>query len=141
MECSTPLAEATLDDGAVISFKDTQTGANQFVFGDHNDVESLGDLVSTENLSNQSFSFVSLNGSAEFSRGRDPQPARKLGVRQEEHCAIPAAHSEAAVVDPLEFSATANSFVGAKIRHLEGATPSSIRRKQSDVCGPSRDAA
>jgi hypothetical protein len=81
MESSTPLAEPTLDEGAVISFKDTQTGVNQLAFGDHDDVESRGDLVSTENLSNQSFSFVPPDGPAQLARGGDPQPALNLGVR------------------------------------------------------------
>jgi hypothetical protein len=58
------LAETTLDEGAVISFKDTQIGVDQFALWDDNDVESRCDLVSTENLSNQSLSFVSLNRSA-----------------------------------------------------------------------------
>jgi hypothetical protein len=123
MDSSPPLAEPTLDEGAVISFKDTQTGVDQFAFRDDNNVESLCDLVSTEDLSNQSLSFISLNRSTELSGSRNPQSTCWLGIRQEEHRAIPAAHPETAIIDPLEFSSAANSFVGTKVWHSLGREP------------------
>jgi hypothetical protein len=135
------LAESARDKGTVISFKDTQTGVEQLALRDNNHVESVCDLVSTEDLSNQSLSFVSLNRSTQFSGRRNPQSTPGLGIREEEHGAIPAADPETAIIDPLEFSSAANSFVWTKAWHSWGATPTSIRSKQSAVCGLLRDGA
>ena len=140
MDGSPRLAEPTLDEGAVISFKDTQTGVDQFAFRDDHHVESPGELVSTEDLSNQSLSFISLNRSTQLSGCRNPQSTHRLVIRQEEHGAIPAAHPETAIIDPLEFSSAANSFVGTKAWHSLGRKPRlSTRSKPSDAYGLSLD--
>ena len=51
---------------SVISFKNSQAGVEQFALGDDDDVEARGDLVSTEDLSNQTFSAVSRHRAAEL---------------------------------------------------------------------------
>ncbi len=62
---SSPLgAEATFKCIEVISFKNSQTGVEQLALGHDNDVEARGDLVSTKDLSNQSFSAISLDRAA-----------------------------------------------------------------------------
>src|SRR5437762_8278590 len=58
--------KATFEESLVIGFKNVQAGVEQLALGDDDDVESPGDLVATENLSNQSFSSVSLHGAAQL---------------------------------------------------------------------------
>ncbi len=140
MDGSPRLAEPTFDEGAVISFKDTQTGVDQLAFRDDHHVESPRQFVSTKDLSNQSLSFVSLNRSTQLSGRRNPQSTHGLVIRQEEHGAIPAAHLEAAIIDPLKFSSAPNSFVGTKAWHSLGRKPRLLTRsKPLDACGLSRD--
>jgi hypothetical protein len=69
------LAKASFDEVSVISFKGAQAGVEELTLWDHDDVESWRDLVSTKNLSNQSFSSVSLNCAADFLGRRDPKPS------------------------------------------------------------------
>jgi hypothetical protein len=63
---SAGLAKASFDEVSVISFKGAQAGVEEFTLGDDDDVKSWRDFVSTENLSNQSFSSISLNRAADF---------------------------------------------------------------------------
>ena len=69
---------------AVIGFKGGQAGVEQLPLRHDDDVEAGRDLVATENLSNQSFSSISLDRAAQFLRGGDPQPADWQRVRQDE---------------------------------------------------------
>jgi len=57
---SAGLAEASFNEVAVVGFKGAQAGVEKLPLGDDHDVESWGDLVSTKDLSNQSFSSISL---------------------------------------------------------------------------------
>jgi hypothetical protein len=63
---ATTLTERTFEDGSVIGFKDGQAGVEQIAFGDDDDVEAIGELVTTENLSNQTFRSISLHRAAEL---------------------------------------------------------------------------
>jgi hypothetical protein len=74
------LAKASFDEVSVISFKGTQAGVEKFTLGDDDDVEPRRDLVSTKNLSNQSFSSISLNRATDFLGRRDPEPSHTLLV-------------------------------------------------------------
>lgn len=96
-------------ESSVIGFKGTQGGVEEVALGDDDDVKSIRDLVPTENLSNQTFRSISLDGAAQFLRGGDSQPA-DAAVRQEEHRAIPAVNSKPTVVNLLELRAAANVF-------------------------------
>jgi len=49
------LPDGAFDGTAVISFKDGQAGVEPFTPGHDHDVEPNGTLVSTEDVSNQSF--------------------------------------------------------------------------------------
>ena len=51
---------------AVIGFKGGQAGVEQLALGHDDDVEARRDLVATENLSNQSFSSISLDRAAQL---------------------------------------------------------------------------
>jgi hypothetical protein len=55
------LVERTFESGSVIGFKDRQAGVEQIAFWYDDDVESIGELVATENLSNQTFRSISLH--------------------------------------------------------------------------------
>ena len=86
---------------------------------DDDHVEPRGDLIATEDLSNQSFRSVSLNGSPELPGGRDAQPSNPPGVGQDEHRAVAALDPDALFVHMLELGATANAFVRAKIQGFQ----------------------
>jgi hypothetical protein len=97
------LPEASFKYGAVIGFKGTQAGAEQLTLRYYDDVKAAGDFVATENLSNQSFRSISLDGAAEFLRGGDPQASNPRFVREDEHRAVAAVEPATAGVNRLEF--------------------------------------
>ena len=65
------LLESAFDECSVIGFKSSEGGLEQVALGYYDDVEPWRDLVTPENLSYQSFSSVSLDRAAQFSRRRD----------------------------------------------------------------------
>lgn len=105
--------QLAFDEGSVIGFKDCEAGIEQTALGNDDDVEPRRDLITTENLSNQSFGAISYNGSAEFSGGRNPQPARPSPgtlVGEDENRAVSAADLDPEVVNPLEILPATNAF-------------------------------
>ena len=108
------MAETTLEEGSVIGFKGGQAGVEQIAFGDDHDVKSIRDLITTENLSNQSFSSISINSATEFTGRRNPQPSDPELVWQDEHRAVTAVDSDAPRVYLLILDAAANPFVRAE---------------------------
>jgi hypothetical protein len=100
-----------LEEGSVVGFNGTQAGVEQSPFRDHDHVEPRGDLIATKNLSNQSFSSISLNGPAELAGSRNPQPANPALVRQDEHGAVAAMEPGATLVHLLVLGAASDSFV------------------------------
>ena len=70
----------------------------------------MGDLVSPKNLSNQSFSSISLNSAANLPGGRDPESSHAPLVGQDEDRAIAAVESNAPFVDRLELRSPADVF-------------------------------
>jgi len=107
---SAGLRETAFEQGSVIGFKGAQAGIEQVALGNDDDIESQGDVVTTKNLSNQSFSSVSLNGSAELPRGRNSQASYRSIVWQDEDGAVPAVDADAPFVHLLKLCATANPF-------------------------------
>src|SRR5215467_6273200 len=105
---SAPSAEASFDEVSVISFKGAQAGVEILAFRNDDDVESRRDLVPTKYLSNQSFSPVSLNRAAYFSRRRDPEPSHARFPGQDEHRAVAAVEANAPLVYLLEFRPAAD---------------------------------
>jgi hypothetical protein len=105
---SAALAKASFDEVSIVSFKGAQAGVEEFAFRDDHDVESIGDLVSTENLSNQSFSSVSCNRAADLPGRCDPEPPHAPIVRQDEDRAVAAVESHPPLVDPLELGTPAD---------------------------------
>jgi hypothetical protein len=111
------LAEGTFEYGSVIGFKDGQAGVQQIAFGDDDDVESIGELVATENLSNQTFRSISLHRAAKLSGGRDAQTPHLAGVGQDEHRAVAAVNPATALVHLLKIYSASNPFDWAEPRH------------------------
>ena len=105
---SAGLAEASFDEVSVISFKGAQAGVEEFALRDDHDVESIGDLVSTENLSNQSFSSISFNRAADLPGRRNPEPPHSPIVGQDEDRTVAAVESNTSLVDLQELRATAD---------------------------------
>jgi hypothetical protein len=103
-------AEASFDQVSVISFKGTQAGLKELALWDDDDVESVGDLVSTKDLSNQSFSSISLHCAADLPGRRNPEPSHAAFVGQKKDRDVAAVDSNAPLVDLLEFSAAADVF-------------------------------
>ena len=112
--------EAAFKALAIVSFKDGQGGVEHLALGYDHDIEPRRDVVTTENLSYQSFRSVSLNRSPEFPGGRDSQPSHPAGVPQDEHGAVAAMAPDALFVHMLELGATANALVRAKGQRLSG---------------------
>ena len=108
------LAESAFESGAVIGFKGCQCGFEQLAARHDHDVEACGKFGASENLSYQSFSAISLDGAAQFFRCRDPQPADRLVVGQDEQRAVAAANPGAVLVDLLKFGVTADSLIAPK---------------------------
>ena len=104
--------ETAGERGAIFGFKDTQTGVEQFAPGDDNHIETRRDLVTTEDLSYQSFSSVSYDGAAEFFGGRDAQASNRAAVWKNKQRGITAVNSRAALIDLLKFDAAADVLVG-----------------------------
>ena len=73
-----PAAHSTLEEGSVFSFKNRQAGVEQLAVGNDDDIEPRRDLVTTEDLSYQSFRSVSLDRAADFFRRGDAQASDRL---------------------------------------------------------------
>jgi hypothetical protein len=97
-------------EGSVISFNGAQAGVEQVALRDDDHVEPGGDLVPTKDLSNQSFSSVSLNRAADLPGRRDPEPSHTLLVGQEKDRAVAAVDANAPLVDLLELRTPADVF-------------------------------
>jgi hypothetical protein len=97
--------QTALNGLAIISFKDGQAGVEEVALGNDDDVKTLGDLVSTENLSNQSFGSVPLNSSAELFRSCDAQTSYRALVGKDEHGREAAVHTDASFVNLLKLGA------------------------------------
>jgi hypothetical protein len=110
------LANTALDDVTVIGFKDAQAGVEQFALGNDHHVEPRRDLVTTENLSYQSFRAISLDRTTDLASGRDTQPAYPDHVRQHEHRDVPAVKPDAMVVDPLKLRPATDPFSRAEFQ-------------------------
>src|SRR5712691_3712611 len=108
------LAESAFERGAVIGFKGGQRGFEQLASRHDHDVEACRKFGAPENLTYQSFGSVSLDGTAQLFRRRDPQSAGRLVVGQDEQRAVTAANPGAMLVDPLKLGVTADSLVASK---------------------------
>lgn len=111
-------AESAFEEGSVVSFKNRQAGVEQLALGDDDNVEPFGDLVTTENLSYQTFSAIPHNRAAQFLCRRDAQPPGVQVVGQHEHRAVPAMQASALFVNTLKIGAATNPLVALKAGHM-----------------------
>ena len=102
----------------VIGFKDAQGGVEQLTLGDDDDVKARRDVVATENLSNQSFSPVSLNGSAELFRRRDAETSYRALVGEDEHCRVAPMDPGAAFIHFLKLGTAPDALVRPEPRQV-----------------------
>src|SRR5262249_49691962 len=86
------------DEVAVVGFKDVQAGIEEIAFRHDDHVEAGGDFVTTKNLSNQSFSSISLDGAAKLARGGNAQSANAELIGQQEDRCVAAMDFDAAIV-------------------------------------------
>ena len=96
----------------ILAFKSSQAGVEQFPLRNDHHVEATHDLVSTKNLSYQSFSAISLDRPTQLSRCRNAQPADTARGGEDEERAIPAGAAQASLIHLLELGASADPFVG-----------------------------
>jgi hypothetical protein len=113
---------------AIVGFKDGEGSVEDLAFGDNDDIKTRRDVVMTENLSNQSFSPISLNGSAELLRRRDAQPADRPFVGQDEHGGEASVDADAALIDVLKFGAAADPFMRPEPRQISVYSLLTVRR-------------
>jgi hypothetical protein len=107
---SAALAQASFDEVSVISFKGAQAGFEKFAFGDDDDVEPWRDLVSAKDLSNQSFSSISLYRAADFAGRRDPESPYAEVIGQDENRRVSTVKPNAPLVDLLELRSPTDVF-------------------------------
>jgi hypothetical protein len=133
------LAETPLDIAAVFDLKGSQTGVKQLAPGDNDDIKTRRNLVTTENLSNQAFRFISLNRATQALGGGNPQPANRQLVRQNEQSGEAAVNPGAPLVDLLKLGATADVLVSPEISHVsrtEPKSPCALTRERWTFLGP-----
>jgi hypothetical protein len=108
------VADASFDEVSVISFKGAQAGVEKFALGNDDDVEPWRDLVSPKDLSNQSFSSISLNRTPDFPRRRDPEPPDAAVIGQDENRGVSAVESNAPFVNLLKLRTPPDVFCGTE---------------------------
>jgi hypothetical protein len=129
------LAETPFNVAAVFDLKGSQTGVEQLVSRNNNDVKAGRNLVTTENLSNQAFRSISFNRAPQALGSGDPQPADRQLVRQNEQSGKAAMNPGTTLVNLLKFGATADVFVWPETSHGLQRSCASNRR---DETGPER---
>ena len=103
---------------AIVGFKDGQRGVEHLALGYDHDIKPWRDVVSTENLSYESFSPVSLNGPAELLRCRDAETSDRPVVSQDEHGRVAPVDAGAAFIDFLKLGAAADAFMRPEPRQM-----------------------
>jgi hypothetical protein len=97
-----------LQSVSVIGFKGGQAGFQQLPSRHDDDVEAERDLVTTKNLSYESFNAISRDRAAQFLRRRDPEAPDPLVVGQDEDRTITAMNPDALPVNPLKVHTSAD---------------------------------
>ena len=115
------LTHAWLNVPAIFNFNGGQAGVEQPQLRHDDDVEARSQLVTSENLSNQSFSPVSFDRVAQLARGGNPKAAHGERVGQKEHGRISTADPHSSLENLLEFRVAPKPFVARESRHLFAA--------------------
>ena len=104
--------DASFDGLYVFGFKGSQAGFKQLSPRHHDNIESWCDLVTTKNLSYQSFSAISPDSVTQLFRGRDAQTPDAPVVRQHEDRAISTVNPDALPVHLLKVRTAADPLAG-----------------------------
>ena len=104
--------ETAFEAGAIFGFKDTQTGVEQLAFRYDNHIVAGRDLVTTKDLSYQSFSSISHGGATELLGRRNSETPNVSLVRQHKHRGVPSTDSGPVLVNLLKLRAPMDPFVG-----------------------------
>jgi len=81
------LASTPFEQAAVFAFKGSPADVEQGALRDDDDIESWGNLIPAKDVSNQTFSPISLNGASKLSGRRDAETRGREAVGQEKECA------------------------------------------------------
>jgi hypothetical protein len=103
-------------------FNGTRTRVEQLALRHDDHVVSWSDLVSTENLSNQSFGSISLDRATQLARRRDAQASLGTMPGEREDREVPAVRPRPALVDELKLGAPMYSLVRPEASHVHGST-------------------
>ena len=101
------MAAKALSDGlAIFGFKGSQADVEHLALRHDDHVEAWRNLVSTEDLSNQSFSSISLDSGPKLLGCRDAEPAKVSIAGEDKNREIAPAYTGTTLVNQLEISAT-----------------------------------
>lgn len=100
----------------VIGFNDRQTGVEQLALRHDDDIVTWRYVLTTENLSYQSFSSISLYRTTQFPGCRDTQAAHIPVVGQDEDRYVSAVRPGASIVDALVLGAVTNPLRGREFQ-------------------------
>src|SRR5687767_11897644 len=101
---------------------------------DDDNVRPIRGPISTENLSNQSFSEISFHSAADFSRRRNPETSHRQlgGKKKNRHVSRLNPHSS--LVNTLKVSTSPDVFVAAeRMPHGDCPCGVTLSRRQSDA--------
>ena len=76
--------ESLFDVVTVFAFNGSQTGVEELALGHDDHIKPWRNLVTTESLSNETFSSISLDRSTQAFRGGNPEPSHWHPGRQNE---------------------------------------------------------
>lgn len=121
MEDSAGLENSAGDGRAVFCFKGCQARIEQLAAGHNHDVEARRDVISTENLSNQTLSTISDDRSAQPLRRGNTKATEGESIRLCEQRVVAARNSAAMLVDVLEIGVSADPLARAELQTLFAA--------------------
>jgi hypothetical protein len=108
--------QLAFDEGSVIGFKNNQARREQFALGHDDDIEAWRDVISTENLSNQTFSTIPGNRATKALRRGDAQTTNGKSIWLRKQRVVAAWDTAAMLVDVLEVGVSADPLVRAELQ-------------------------
>jgi hypothetical protein len=108
--------EVTRDGSAVVGFKGTQVYREQLASRHDDDIEARRDVISTEDLSNQTFSTISNHRAAKPLRRGNAQATDCESIRFRKERVVAARNAAAMLVDILEIGMSADPLAWAELQ-------------------------
>ena len=122
------LAKTPIDDLTILGFKGSQAGVEHLALGHKDEVKTRCELVAPENLSNQPFRSVPHDRTPQFSCRGHAKATDRERVGQNEQRAVSSVDADAALIDPLEFGATPDTFIAPEPRQIAAYSLLTVRR-------------